>query len=407
MIYLIPVFFLIQTSPANSQEILDQYLEIAAEQNSEVKARFNDFMAALEKGPQAGGLPDPQFAFGYFIKPIETRVGPQQAKFSLTQMFPWFGTLGAKEEVYIQVAKAKYEMFEETKSKLYKDVKSAYFNLYFTRKATMITSENIGILNSFQKMALIKIEAGKASSVDELRIEMEIADLENQLALLQDKYIVQSVMFNNLLNVDRDQIINLPETLWEYSLNLEKDTILTKIAEKNHQLLSLELQSESLRYKEEVARKSGLPNLAIGIDYIMVGKGSNDMAGTDAIMFPKIGLTVPLYRSKYKAMINEAVYLQLAKDEEKLNKENILESVFENVYKDYRDANRRLSLFRKQTVLAQKSITILEVEYANDGRNFEEVLRMERKVLKYELELEKARTDKQAAIAIINYLMGN
>ena len=39
-------------------------------------------------------------------------------------------------------------------------------------------------------------------------------------------------------------------------------------------------------------------------------------------------------------------------------------------------------------------------------KNFEEILRMERKVLKFNLELEKARADKQAAISFINYLMG-
>ena len=39
--------------------------------------------------------------------------------------------------------------------------------------------------------------------------------------------------------------------------------------------------------------------------------------------------------------------------------------------------------------------------------NFEEILRMERKFLKYNLELEKARADKQAAVSFITYLMGN
>ena len=38
-------------------------------------------------------------------------------------------------------------------------------------------------------------------------------------------------------------------------------------------------------------------------------------------------------------------------------------------------------------------------------KNFEEILRMERRVLKYGLELERARSDKQAAISFINYLM--
>ena len=51
-------------------------------------------------------------------------------------------------------------------------------------------------------------------------------------------------------------------------------------------------------------------------------------------------------------------------------------------------------------------MNILETEYENSGKNFEEVLRMERQLLRYKLELEKARADKSAAVAFINYLMG-
>ena len=59
-----------------------------------------------------------------------------------------------------------------------------------------------------------------------------------------------------------------------------------------------------------------------------------------------------------------------------------------------------------QLDLAKKSAKILETDYATGNINFEEILRMERKVLKFSLELEKARADKQAAISFINYLMG-
>jgi hypothetical protein len=44
--------------------------------------------------------------------------------------------------------------------------------------------------------------------------------------------------------------------------------------------------------------------------------------------------------------------------------------------------------------------------YSSDGVEFEEVLRMERKLLKYALELDKARADKNASTAFINYLTG-
>ena len=99
--------------------------------------------------------------------------------------------------------------------------------------------------------------------------------------------------------------------------------------------------------------------------------------------------------------------MQQATEYKKADKINMLETVFEKEYSEYLDADRRIDLFQKQLQLAEKAINILEAEYATNGRNFEEILRMEKRVLKYSLELEKARADKQASIAFINYLMGN
>ena len=212
-----------------AQEKLNAYLEIAAKNNPGLKAKFNQYMAALEVVPQNGQLPDPSIAFGFFIQSVETRVGPQQAKFSANQMFPWFGTLKAKENVALQSAKAKFEIFEEAKSRLFNDVKSTYFNLYFLRKAIAITSENINILNSLQRLVLIKIEAGKASVVDELRVEMEISDLENELELLKDKYFVLSVVFNNLLNVENDAHISIPDLLSNENIQADKMSLKNQI----------------------------------------------------------------------------------------------------------------------------------------------------------------------------------
>ena len=184
-IYIICIFLLLPFT-AFTQQDLDNYLVIAAENNPGLRVKFNDYMAALEVAPQVNALPDPQVAFAYFISPIETRVGPQQFRFSASQMFPWFGTLKAKENVANQAAKAKYEVFLESKSKLFNDVRSNYYNIYFNRRAIEITMENLEILRSFKRLANIKVETGKVSAIDEYRIEMEISDMENRLALLKD-----------------------------------------------------------------------------------------------------------------------------------------------------------------------------------------------------------------------------
>jgi outer membrane protein, heavy metal efflux system len=394
----------------HAQTELDNYLKIGAENNPMLKAKFSEYNAALEKVPQVGTLPDPMVSFGYFISPVETRVGPQQAKFGINQMFPWFGTLNAKEDVAIQRAKSKYEAFEETKSKLFFDVKSAYFNIYFLEKGISITRENITILNTFQQLALIKVETGKTSAVDEMRVEMEINELENQLAYLLDTKWALEVKFNKLLNQKVETIIIVPDILWDESLELSKEILLDSITNQNHLVKQLEYKLASWQNQEVAARKMGAPKIAVGIDYVLVGDSDNPMAGNesgkDAILFPKIGITIPLYRKKYKAMVNEASFNVQATQFQKEDKQNQLTILFEKGYKDYKDGDRRIGLFQKQLKLAEKSLAILLTSYSSNGKNFEEVLRMERKVLKYALELDKAKADKNAAVAFINYLTG-
>ena len=391
----------------SAQDMLNSYLRTAAENNSALQAKFSEYNASLEKIPQVGSLPDPTFTFGYFILPVETKNGPQQAKFSFTQMFPWFGTLDSKETVLANAAKAKYEAFEEAKSNLFFEVKSSYYDLYFIKKGIEITLDNIRILETFKRLALIKIEAGSASGVDGIRAEMELADLENNLALLKDKWFVNTVKFNKLLNIEKESKIEIPETLWLNDLAYSRQAVIDSLTKNNHQLKSLDYLQQSFESSELMAKKLGTPNIILGADYTSIGKsGTSPDAGKDAFMI-KVGITLPIYRKKYSAMVNEAIYQQEAITHKKADKTNVLETLFEKVYSEYNDAQRRMLLFEKQSNLASRAIKLLESEYASDGRNFEEILRMERNLLKYSLELEKARADKQAAIGFIEYLMGN
>ena len=388
------------------QEVLDTYLLKAAENNPGLKARFNEYLAALELVPQVKSLPDPEFAFGYFIQPVETRLGPQQFKISASQMFPWFGTLKARENSSIWIAKVKYEAFEEARSALFNDVRGLYYNLYFTKKAKDITLENLELLTSLRSIALIKVEAGQASAVDEFRIEIELGDLENQLALLNDEYYVLQVMFNNLLNADDNETVLLPDLLLGEDIKLSRQAIKDSILSGNHQLLSLEFQNQSLIFQRESAKKAGKPDFNVGVDYFIIGQGENNLSGKDAFVLPRIGITVPLYRNKYKAMVNELVFRETVNKQESLDRGNILESLLARSLKEYDDAERRALLYEKQAELADKSINILETEYSTYNVNFEEILRMERMLLRYRLGLEKARADRQAAVSYISYLMG-
>ncbi|MEN8124480.1 MAG: TolC family protein [Bacteroidota bacterium] len=392
------------------KETLDNYLKIAAENNPGLKAKFNDYMAAMEKVPQVGTLPDPQFAFGYFIQPVETRVGPQKATFGLKQTFPWFGLLGAKEDTATEMANAKYEIFENGKSNLFFEVKTAYYNYYFMEKAIQITKENMEILRIFKNLSLVKIENGNASIVDELRVELELNDLENQLAFFVDSKKVLQITFNKLLNRNNSAIISIPDQLWQDELPYEDLTLLSSIYNSNHEIKSIDHKINAFMNQEIVAKKEGLPKFNIGLNYVIVGKNNNSTAsnnGDDAIIFPSIGVNIPIYRKKYNAMIKEVQYLQTSEIAKKEDKLNTLNTVFENTYKDFSESERRIFLNKKQSDIAKQVLDVLITSYSTNSKDFEEVLRIERQLLGYKLEQQKAITDKNAAVAFINYLLGN
>jgi len=320
--------------------------------------------------------------------------------------------LGARKDVAAEVAKSKYEVFQESRSKLFFTVKSTWYNLYSIGKAIDITRNNIRLLQTFRELSLIKVRSGIASSVDALRVEIEIADMENQLLLLKDNLVTQQVAFNNYLNVEEQRGITIPDTLTESGFDISFDEMLDSIRRGNHQLLQLEFMETSYVEQGRVAKKMGSPGFKIGIDYIFVGNSSNPAlssseSGRDAILFPTVGITLPLYRKKYKAMVREAVLMQEATEYKMVNQVNVLETTFAKAKKEFTDAERRIPFYQRQQELAMKIMNILETEYATSGRSFEDILRVERQLLTYRLELEKARADKQAAIAFITYLMGN
>jgi outer membrane protein TolC len=212
--------------------------------------------------------------------------------------------------------------------------------------------------------------------------------------------------------VDRDDPVIFPDSLHSADLQLSQREILDSIFRNNHQLAKLDYEFAAFESRKIAARKTGSPKINIGFDYIFVGKSDNPnldpgMSGKDAIVFPRIGLTVPLFRKKYKAMVQEAVYMQQSVTEKKVAKSNALEILLENAFKEYRDANRRIVLYNRQKSLAFEAMQILQTSYSTGHMDFEEVLRMENRWLKYTLELKKAITDKQASKAFIGYLMGN
>ena len=414
------MFFLgLWTSDSHAQEegresrYLDKYLVLAAEKNPQVRSLFNEYLAALEKVDQEGTLPDPQISFGYFIQPVETRVGAQQAIASFSQMFPWFGTLDAQERVAAERAQARLQLFENAKLELFRDVKITYTELYYLKMAIQVTEENLALLGSFKSIAEVQFESGKTGFSSVLQVEMEEEELESRLAYLQDSRLPLVTEFEELLNEELQEPLEFPNSLWEEQLLNEKSILQEMILAENPRLEQLEHQARSFEEQLTVAKKMGLPSFTLGGTYTNIAPRTDldqTMAfpdnGQDAFIFPQIGIRVPLYRKKYKAMRQEAILQQEAVQLKKENLENELETELEQLYRDYVDAVRNVELYNRLTTIAKQSLELYQTELSTGRNNVLEIIRMERQLLNYGLELARARTERNKNVYRINYLIG-
>lgn len=386
---------------------VEPYLTIAAEHNPGLKARFNDYLAAMERIPQAQALPDPQVTFGVFVQPVETRVGPQRASLAVSQAFPWFGTLKAQGAVVTQMAEAKLKLFEDAKLKLFSEVRVIYDQLYLLERSITLTKENLELLSSFKELARVNFESGKTGFVNVLRVEMEEKELQTQLAYWEDSRTAAMIAFEQLLNSSVE--VQFDDSIKVIELSLDKQVLYDSIITGNPKLQSIRSMVRSKEELLKVAELNGKPSFTLGASYVNIGERSGvelSNNGRDAFVFPQVGLKIPIYRKKYKAQETQVTLEKEGLKYQIEEQNNRLIIALEEQIRNHLDAKRRVVLYQNLHDLAGRSLSLLQTEFTTGTADFEEVLRMERKLLTYQLEIEKARVETNRAIYQINYIIG-
>jgi len=151
-----------QPIDTNDLQTLPEYLRYASLDNAGLKAKFDEWKAALEQLPQAKALDDPKFTYSYFIEEVETRVGPQRNKFGIMQIFPWFGEIEARTDVATAKAKAVRQRYEASKLKLFWQVKVVFYEFTYLATAIDIAKQNLELLQYFEEIARTKYRAATA-----------------------------------------------------------------------------------------------------------------------------------------------------------------------------------------------------------------------------------------------------
>lgn len=386
----------------NAQD-LASYIQEAEKNNPEIQAFELRYNIAEEKVNEADWLPNTEIGVGYFVSEPETRTGAQRARFSVKQMLPWFGTISARENYASSMADAQYVDIVIAKRRLALSVSQSYYKLYSIKAKQLILDENIQLLETYERLALTSVEVGNVSAVDVLRLQIRQNELVQQKEVLEQDYLAEQTVFNNLLNRDETLEVQVPQ---ELTIPDEEPLVSNENLKLNPELIKYDKLYESIEEAELLNQKESAPNIGFGLDYVPVSERP-DMNFSDNgkdIVMPMVSISIPIFNNKYKSVTkqNELKQLEIkSQKEERLN--NLETRLAQAIY----NRNTMRIKFNVQTDNLKQAIDAEEIlmkNYETGTIDFNDVLDVQELQLKFQINLIDSIKEYFTEYALINYL---
>lgn len=381
---------------------LESFLEQAEANNPEVQAFELRYNISKEKVNEVNTLPNTEVSAGLFVSEPETRTGAQKARFSVKQMLPWFGSITARENYIAALSEVDYMDMVIIKRKLRLSVSQSYYRLYAIKKQQEVLAENIELLKNYEKLALTSLEVGNATAVDVLRLQIRQNELRAQKEVLVLDYVSEESLFNNLLNREEEQPIDLLDNL----AVIEEQEELIWDVQLHPELLKYDRLYESVTQSEILNRKETNPDLGFGLDYIPVAE-RNDMSFSDNgkdIIMPMVTVSIPIFNSKFKSKTIQNDLRQEEISAQKMNQKNKLKTLLSKAISSRESARIKYNIQEKNYRQAKDAEEILIKNYETGTINFNDVLDIQELQLKFQMNQIEAVKNYYMESALINYL---
>ncbi len=387
----------------------EDYIRYALYHSAEVEASYQAWRAAAERLPQVGALPDPRFGFGYFLEEVQTRTGPQEARFSIEQTFPWLGSLRDREDAASRAALAAWRRFEAARLSVAERVLSTLHDLAYLDGAIRITRENLDLLRSFEGVLRARYRVGVSGHPELVRVQVELGQVDDrltQLNAMRPPYVADlNASLNRALDAEVPSMFRIPQRV----ANIDAAELVAIARARNPTLLALDEEVEMQRSLADAAEKEGLPDLTVGLDYIVTGDAVNPStpgSGDDPILL-RFGMNLPIWREKYDAGVREATARRLVLAHQRADRSNRIAAEIQRAWFEHTDADRRVGLYENTLIpKAQESLRASLAGFRAGDTGFLDLLDTERTLLEFALAAERARADRGKSLARLNSLVG-
>ena len=401
MKYLVILILVLFVSPFAKAQQLDNLIQEALTNNPEIQKYDFQYKIASEKVNGANVLPNTEFNLGVMAISPEMDMPMERFRVSAMQMFPWFGTIGARENYVSAMAESTYQDIIIAKRKLIMSVSQSYFNLYSNKSKQHVLNENIKLLQTYETLAMTSLKVGKASAVDVLRLQIRRNEMEQVKEVLIQQYLAEQTALNKLLNRDKDIEVNPVD---ELTIPSEVNLINSEGLVLHPELIKYDKLYESVQQSELLNQKERGPMIGVGLEYINQKDSPMITSRFKDMVMPMVSLSIPIFNKNHKS-ITKQNELQLQEiTVQKQERLNDLETVLDKAINDRTAAIISYKTQAKNLKLANDAESILIKKYETGTIDFKDVLDIQELQLKFQVNQIESVREYYIQSALINYL---
>lgn len=373
----------------NKEDSLAVYIAEAIRNNPGLKSEYQAYQAQMANAKGAGVLSDPQLSVGVFPQAMHHVNGKQLATITIMQMFPWFGTLKAGREQMEYKAQEAYQKFREKSLSTAFDVEKQWYSILATQEKVKAVKRKRALLNDIKKVAIYLYKnytSGRGTKMsDQLRLDAEEERLKEQTESLETQLTLQKQQFNITLHRRPNVALSLPDSI---PLRQMPTFNWTEIERNNPKLAQYSAIQKAFKSQEKQARAKGMPMIGVGLQYMVNGKVDMPMMpkmnGKDMVM-PMVSVTIPVYRKKITSAIHSAQLMERSAAYNYQSQLDALQSTYLSIEQRADDVKRKLKLYESEVSLLNRTLELMQKEYATGAASLTDILQTTRESIDYDL----------------------
>ena len=388
---------------------LPSLIRVAVDRNPKVIAAKARWQATIEQYPQVTALPDPMFMYGYFLRSVETRVGPQRHRVSFSQAFPYPGTLDAAGEVVKKAVEIERVKHEQVIRDLIVELKLSYHELAYLQRAVELTRQNHELIVSILAIATTRYAEGKAILNDVLKAQSQLAQLEYDLVLLAELQRVEHANINGILSVPSTTPLGATVPVAYEPLDVVLADIEKQALSKRQELRIAALTIEKATKGIALAELQTKPMLKFDLMTVETGEALMfDAPGSGKNPFSiGFGVTIPWSSLKNSSKVRQAQQNRESVTANKRVLEDETKVALQKIYFRLENARRLVELYETTLIpQAGAAIEIAETWHQEGPKSIAGFLETQSVWLNFNLARLRAIADYQQNLARLEKLVG-